>query len=82
MSTTLSATLSSETTVRLVSSWCKRNGKTLGKALEEGHAIPQMVHDELAGSLQRLKERDQLPEELILEAEAWAEKNTPIPAGK
>lgn len=81
--------LSSEGRTRLVSAYCRIDGRPLGTILEDHRTIPQMVNDMQQQALARLNAKGEIPETLIAEAEAEATKveaaraaATPIPAGQ
>jgi hypothetical protein len=73
---------SSEVTRRMLAAHCKANGRNLGDLLEEGHSVPGMVNDQIQGAVSRLRTRNELPEAILAEAEANADRLAPIPAGK
>jgi hypothetical protein len=85
----ITITLSSEAKGRLVSAYCRIDGRPIGKVLESGLSIPQMVNDMQHQALARLNAKGEIPEALIIDAEAEATKAeaaraaiAPIPAGR
>lgn len=85
----LSFNLGSEGRTRLVSAYCRIDGRPLGVILEDSRTIPQMVNDMQQQALARLNAKDEIPEALLEEAEAEATRIearraavAPIPAGQ
>ena len=81
--------LGSEARSRLVSAYCRIDGRPLGTILEDSRTIPQMVNDMQQQALARLNAKGEIPEALLQEAEAEATRAearraavAPIPAGQ